>query len=332
MHNLDITNGQAAFVSAHTDAWHMLGKTLDHSFTAEEAMQEGLLGGWNVRKSPLLTIDEQGRTMPLPGMNAVIRDNPVVPGQVDVLSKYGVSDSYRIIQNEEHADLLNTLVDESGAHFETAGAIDGGRQVFISMKLPGHINIGGVDPVENYIAAINSHDGSMAFTLMVTPVRIVCANTLNMAFQNQKHIFRIRHTSGAEKALRQQAREALDMTFNYLDGFQEQAERLINTTMTQSQFEQIIEREFGAAEDAALSAHTRADQKIETIVSLFADAATHEGMRDTAWAGLNALTEYADHFSATRGGDAEASRAQRALLDPEFKNKAMRLIMAEAGL
>lgn len=327
-HALDITDGVASFVSAHTDAWHQLGSTLDHAFTAEEAMSEGHLGGWNVRKIPAFAIDPAtGLQIPMSGRNAVIRDNPVVPGRVDFLGDVG--NEYQIIQNEQHAGLLNALVDESGAHFETAGALYGGRQVFLSMKLPGHINIGGVDPVENYIAAINSHDGSMSFTLMVTPVRVVCANTLNMAFGNNSHVFRIRHTSGAETALRSKAREALDMTFNYLDGFQEQAEQLISTTMTQAQFEAIIEREFGAPDDASNAAVTRSENKIAQMTELFAEAQTQVGIRDTAWAGLNALTEWADHFAPTRGDDRENSRAQKALFDPSFKNQALRLMLAQ---
>lgn len=328
-HNLDITDGQTSFVSAHTDAWHALGTTLDHSFTAEEAMEHGLLGGWNVRKLPLQTVTESGKVIAIPNMNAVVRDNPVRKGQVDVLSRYGVSDSYRVIQNEEHAGLLNALVDESGASFETAGALDGGRQVFISMKLPGHINIGGVDPIENYIAAINSHDGSLAFTLMVTPVRIVCANTLNLAFSEQSHIYRVRHTSGAELAMHNQARQALDMTFNYLEGFQEEAEQLINTAMTQAQFEAIIEAEFGAKEDASGSAKTYATKRLDQMTELFAEAGTQDGIRDTAWAGLNALTEWADHYSLTRGGDVDTARATKALLDPSFKNRARKLMLAQ---
>lgn len=326
-HAIDTTNGQSSFVSAHEDAWHSLGTTLDHSFTAEEAMKEGLLGNWNVRKLPLFTTTEAGQQLDM-GTFAVVRDNPVRKNQVDVLGRYGVSEAYQIIQNEEHAGLLNALVDESGAHFATAGALDGGRQVFITMKLPGHINVGGVDPVENYIAAINSHDGSMAFTLMVTPVRIVCANTLNLAFDKQKHMFRVRHTSGAEKALRQQARQALDLSFNFLDGFQQEADRLVNTSMTQAKFEALIEREFGAGADASPATITRATKRLDEINELFAEANTQEGVRDTAWAGLNALTEWADHFSPTRGEDRDASRAQKALLDPSFKNKALQLMLS----
>ena len=324
--NLDTTDGQTAFVSAHTDAWHLLGTTLDHSFTAEEAMREGHLGGWNVRKAPAYTVDPvTGLTIPMVGRAAILRDNPIREGQVDFLGDNG--EDYQIIQNEQHADLLNMLVDESGAHFETAGALDGGKRVFITMKLPGHISVGKVDQVENYIAAINSHDGSLSFTLMVTPVRIVCANTLNMAFSNNSHMFRVRHTSGAEKALRQQAREALEFSFNYLDGFQAEAERLVNTTLTQVRFEEIISREFGPKADAAPATITRSERKIEEMVELFAEANTQDGIRNTAWAGLNALTEWADHFSPARGDDRDGTRATKAVMYPAFKNRARELML-----
>lgn len=326
---IDTTDGQSAFVSAHTGAWHQLGTTLNHSFTAEEAMKEGLLGGWDVRKLPLTATTPDGIELPIPDRMAVVRTNPVRRHQTDVLGTVGTD--YQIIQNEAHADLLNALVDESGAHFETAGALGNGSRVFITMKLPSHINVGGVDPVENYIAAINSHDGSMSFTLMVTPVRIVCANTLNLAFSSYSHLVRIRHTSGAEAAVRRQAREALDMSFNYLEGFQEQAERLINTTMTQSTFEQLIEREFGAGEDAAPATVTRTERKLEEMAELFADTWTQEDIRNTAWAGLNALTEWSDHYAPTRGQNQDMDRSRKAILNPAFKNRALDLMMSQVS-
>lgn len=327
-HEIDTTNGQSSFVAARDDAWHQLGITLDHSFTAEEAMEHGLLGGWNVRKVLVTAEAAPGLRITIPGMNAVVRDNPVESGQVDVLSKYNVSDTFQIIQNEEHAGLLNAIVDESGANFETAGALYGGRQVFISMKLPGHISIGGVDPVNNYLTAINAHDGSSSFTLMITPVRVVCANTLNAAFANHSHLLRIRHTSGAQRLMVQQAREALEVTFKYLDAFQEEAERLINATMTQVQFEEIIAKEFGAARDAHPGTITRTENKLDQLSQLFSEAYTQDGIRNTAWAGFNALTEWSDHFSPARGEDHDTARALRAVLDPSFKNQALRMMMA----
>ncbi len=255
----------------------------------------------------------------------MLRDNPVTHDP-EALSS-GVSDGYRIIQNEEHAGLLNALVDESGAHFETAGAFSGGRRVFITMKLPGHINVGGVDPVDTYLAAINSHDGSLAFTFMVTPVRIVCANTLNVALNNRSHQFRVRHTSGAQRAMVTQARQVLGMTFDYLNDFQAQAEQMINTTLSQVEFEEIILREFGPAEDASPVATTRAQKKIEQMADLFSNAATQAEVRETAWAGFNALAEWNDHYAPTRGDERDTSRATKAVMNSGFKTRALELML-----
>lgn len=327
-HNLDTTAGQTSFVSAREDAWHQLGTVLPDVFTADEAMTHGHLGGWNVRKSLLETVVD-GQRIVLPGKFATVRDNPIVKGQVDVLGTVGAA--YHVQQNEALAGLLDSLVDESGAKFETAGAIDGGKKVFVTMKMPGHIRIGGVDPVDNYIAAMTSHDGQLATTLMVTPIRIVCQNTMNLAFQNASNTFRVRHTVGASRILLEQARKALDFTFGYLEGFQEEAEQLINTTMTQNRFEEIIQNAFGAPEDAPVATQSRAGNKLEEMAELFSDAFTQEGVRETAWAGLNALTEWYDHFSPVRAaglrGEQEA-RSAKALLDPSFKNTALKLMMA----
>lgn len=332
-HNLDITNGQASFVSARENAWHCLGNVLPDTFTAEQAMEHGLLGGWDLRKQAIFT-QVAGKQLVIPRQYAVVRNNPVVAKQVDVLGVVG--EAYQVMQNEQLAGLLNALVDESGAHFETAGAIDGGRKVFITMKLPGNIKIGGVDRVDQYIAAMTSHDGSTSTQFMVTPVRVVCENTLNMAFgsgRGNSGMFRVRHTVGAEKILIQQAREAMDFTFDYLEGFQEQAEQLINTTMTQGQFEEIIARNFGAPDDAPLSTITRTENKLDQMAQLFSDALTQDGVRNTAWAGLNALTEWYDHYSPVRGagvntGTEDELRSRKALLDPTFKNDALRIMMA----
>lgn len=311
--------------AAHLTAIEKLGTRLDETFTAEQAMELAQLANWNVRKQPLFTSAPDGSPLAVPGKHALVRDNPVSAGRIDILGTAG--EAYQAIQNEEHAALLNALVDESGAHFELAGSVDGGRKVFISMKLPGHINVGGVDPINNSILAINSHDGSMAFTLMAAPVRYACGNVLNIPYKGMSNVIRIRHTSGAQKHLVTQAREALDVTFNYLEGFQEQAEQLIQTTMSQARFEEIITREFGPEEGASAATVTRSDRKVEQMAELFADAQTQDGIRDTAWAGFNALTEWVDHYSPTRGDDRENSRAEKAILYPALKHRALELML-----
>src|SRR5690606_22812799 len=138
-------------------------------------------------------------------------------------------------------------------------------------------------------------------------------------------------TSGSDRAIVQQAREALDLTFNYLDGFQEQADQLINTTLTQGRFEEIIAPELGVGDDAAAATVSRTQHEPAEVAAGLADATTQEEIRNTAWAGLGALTEWADHFSPARGEARDVARATKAILEPGFKNKALKLMMAEVG-
>jgi len=323
--SIETKGSKAAFVSAHTSAWHQLGTTLPDCFTAEEAMRIGHLGGWNVRKAPLYVELEGGKSLAVPDAFGVLRDNPFTPGQVDVLGHVGKA--YVPVQNEAHAEFLNTLVDEGGAHFDTAGSLDGGKRVFLTMALPGHIKIGGIDPVDMYLAAVNSHDGSLAFTIMVTPIRVVCANTLNAAFANHSHIVRIRHTTNANKNITR-ARETLELSFEYLDAFQMEAEQMIQTTLTEDRFAEIVTAEFGPAEDASQAVQTRWDARLGEWLDLFSCADTQKEIRGTAWAGFNALTEWSDHFAPVRGGDDDNRRAERSVFDSRFADRARELMMA----
>ena len=320
----------AAALFAREDAWHKLGTTLPDAFSAEDAMTLAHLGGWNVRKTPLTTITEEG-VIDVPDRWAVVRNNPFTAGRVDALGVVG--NHYVPIQNEEHATFLDALVDESGAHFETAGSLRGGREVFVTMKLPDHITVGGIDPVEQYIAAINSHDGTSSFRLMVTPVRIVCANTLQAAMGNNRGVFNIRHTINSAQAINV-AREALDMSFSYLNEFQAEAERMIQETMTRAQFRKIVEAEFGAAADAPQRTKTSRDNIVQQYMTLFSNADTQKEVRNTRWAAYNVFTEYADHFSNVQsaGGDIATARAQRTILGAgnDIKQRAFELFRVPA--
>ncbi len=237
-HELETIGRRTAFVSAREHAWHKLGQVLPGAFTAAEAMQHAQLGGWNVRKEPLQTV-VVGRdgvtTLPIENKFATVRTNPET-GTPEVLGVVG--SAYRPIQNEAHCEILDALVDESGAHFETAGSLKGGRQVFLTMKLPHGIQVGGVDHVDTYVAALNSHDGSTAFRLLVTPIRVVCANTQAAAIRRAKASFSIQHSAGAPGRI-QAAREALGLTFAYMDAFQAEAEKMLDAGTTEAEFVQI---------------------------------------------------------------------------------------------
>jgi Domain of unknown function (DUF932) len=103
-----------------------------------------------------------------------------------------VGDRYRIVQNDEAFQFVDQLIG-SAMHFETAGRLHGGRQVWVLARLPEHIEVGG-DPVRCYVLLLNSHDGTTAVVAASTPVRVVCQNTLNWALTRAHQRYSIRHT------------------------------------------------------------------------------------------------------------------------------------------
>ncbi|HEY5514711.1 MAG TPA: DUF932 domain-containing protein, partial [Pengzhenrongella sp.] len=238
-HQIETHGHQAAALYARTDPWHRLGTTVaGEAFTAEDAMTLGHLGGWTVRKVALSATEVTAdgvTTMDVPGF-ATVRTNPFTAAP-EALGVVGAG--YTPLQNEEHAQFLNHLADASGATFDTAGSLRGGRQVFVTMRLPQHLTIGGTDRVDLNIAALNSHDGTSAFRVLVTPVRVVCANTQHAALRDHVSSWSIRHTRNAKAAV-QAARDSLGLTFAYVEAFEAEAERLIDTATTDAQFFDLV--------------------------------------------------------------------------------------------
>jgi len=324
MHEIDITAGVASFANARTDHWHRLGQSVGHAMTAREALDAAHLAGWNVRKmalqvpqQPIITAD--GATTPDPlevaDFYATVRTNPI-NGGTDVLGVVG--SKYVPVQNEASCDLLDALVDEAGdARYETAGALRGGRETFITMKLPNTMIFDGVDGSQDrtdfYLAGLNSHDGSSAFRLLVTPVRIVCANTQSAAISRAKASFSIRHTGGATASIAA-ARNALKLTWRYIEAFETEAAALYAQPMDTDHMRHFANTllEVDDAGSAATARHRR--DKASGIVTLWTSSPTIAPIAGTRWAAYNAVTEFLDHVVPVRGArTAGAARQARAL-------------------
>ncbi len=299
-HQIETHGDQAAALFAHQDPWHRLGTTVrDLAFTAEQAMTLGHLGGWTVRKAPLtatLLADDGVTTLDAPGY-ATVRDHPFT-GKPDVLGVVGTG--YEPLQNEDHAAFLNHLADESGAIFDTAGSLRGGRQVFLTMRLPDSLSIGGTDRVDLFIAALNSHDGTSAFRLLLTPIRVVCANTQAAALAHHRASFSVRHTRNA-KATVAAARDALGLTFAYATAFQAEAEKLLHQPITDAAFHDLIDATFGPPDPDGTARALNADtDRRDVLMGLLYDAPTQSGIRGTAWGAYQAVVEYVDHYAPVR--------------------------------
>lgn len=301
-HDLEQTNGTTFFADSRDDAWHQLGQQVNRTMTAEEVLDFAHLSRWNVRKMPAWTNDEHGRVIPMTGRFATLRTNPLT-----LATEYlgDVGPRYEVIQNESLVEFMNALVDESGAHFETAGSLRGGTQVFVTMKVPDYMVLTSPDgktedKTDLYIAVMNSHDGYGSLSVRTTPVRIVCRNTQNAAIANTKSLWLTRHTMNALKAV-ESARQALQLTFTYADAFAEEMNKLIEREMEFAQIEQAVNAIFLVEEaETERVRNARLDNAAQVMTGL--NLATVAGFENTAYGVYNAVTEWADHRVEFRPG------------------------------
>ena len=327
MHDLEIfADGTASMFSARVTPWHQLGVVTADCVTAAEAMRLARLD-WKVTKHPVQTVvvTEDGvSTIDVPGKYATVRTNPET-GKLDPLGIVG--EQYTVVQNLDNAEFLDALVGESGAHFETAGSLKNGRRTFVSMKLPETMLIGGSDRVDLYLTATNTHDGTGSFTTLVSPVRVVCANTLDYALTRAVQKIQLRHSSGVLGRI-QEARDTMKMTFAYVEEFQVMAEAMLAKTVDEIQFEQVVDGIWAPTkEKSGLLTKGTTDRKL-ALKQLFTGAETNAFGRGTAWGALNAITEYTDWFAPeTANGLTRAHRVADGALAP-VKNKALRLLQA----
>jgi len=324
-HNIEqFADGTSAFFSHREVAWHKLGTITPNALTAEEALETAQLN-WPVKVSeePVRTIVD-GQTIILKDKYFTYRKHP----KTGYTALGVVGNRYTPIQNTEAFDFLNLIADESGAQFETAGSLKSGGRVFMTMKFPNSLTLGGVDVVDNYIMAVNSHDGSSSFHVAVTPIRAVCTNTVRLALNQAKSKISLRHTSGATAKV-QQARETLGIVFKYQDAFEQEVEQLLSQKFTDAQYKKFVEVLVPEPKgELSTRAENAFEQKRNELFALW-KAPTQSNIAGTKWGAYNAVAEWSDWAKPVRSKEGKDElRAERLILgtSEKFKSKAQNLL------
>lgn len=289
-------------------AWDVLGTRLAGVRGSIDAMKESQLAGWNVRKVTMTAaeVTESGvTTIDVPDRWATVRSNPATGG-TEYLGVVG--SHYQPIQNEEHATLLDAVIDTGDAEWVAAGASHGGKRTFMTMRLPDVVQVGGRDALGLYLVAFNSHDGSSSFKFAVTPVRVACTNMQAAALKGAVSSFSIRHTAGAGRELAE-ARRALDLTYKYTEEFEREAELLLSRDFATRQFDRFADSLFGIRDEGKASKRALANR--DGLAALYRDSDTLDGIRGTRWGAYQAVTEFIDHVAPVRGRNQVLARATR---------------------
>jgi len=296
-HDLEIQNGKTSFASFREPAWHGLGTVFTEEKTTAEMLEAASLNGWNVRLEDLetpshLTSDK--------AYQYVLRTNPTDKTQTDILGVVG--ERYHVMQNEDLFSFGDNILD-GGGRWETAGSIKGGRVVFGALALERET---------------------------ITPVRVVCANTLNLALgsikkkNGVKQSFKIRHTQTASGKV-QIARETLGMANKYMDEFDMMAKAMIEKEVNAKSFNDIVLAAYPKPEKDAKGAIKKWENKIDLVNDIY--TGEFNGMiAGNAWGAFNALTERLDWYRSARGNSNESILASASGFDPAINAEKNRLL------
>ena len=316
-----------SFASFRQPAWHGLGVVFDEEKNTAEMLNAANLSNWNVRLEDLeipshLTSDKS--------YQYVIRTNPLDTNQKDVLGVVG--ERYVPLQNEDLFAFGDNILD-GGGRWETAGSLKSGRVVFGSLALDREVVLdpnGVADKIKTYLLINTSHDGSIAIQASITPVRVVCANTLNLALRTTKkkdgvkQSFKIRHTQTAQGKV-QVAREALGLANAYMDEFSKLANELYQKEVDAKKFNEIILAAYPKPDKDSKGSIKKWENKIDLINDIY--TGEFNGMiAGTAWGALNALTERLDWHRSSRGGSNENILAGASGFDVAINSEKNRLL------
>lgn len=318
-----------SMVSAGLKPWHQdLGigvkERADELMTWEEAYERAGLT-WEVEKRKVYA-GSKHRSIAVPGYVATVRADKDIPLGV-------VKESYSVIQNSECFAFLNALVDSGDLQYETAGSLQQGRMVWALAHVPADIDLGEGGNVKSYLLMTNNHDGRGAATAAVTPIRVECQNTLDAALRTQRR-FAIRHIGNTVSKL-EEARQALGITFAYMETFEAVARRLLGTPLSAKEIVALTEELVPSPRDPDEPVPTRTLNRREAILSIVNGADNLQNVKGTAWGFYNAVAQYADHeitYRETKGSPRAENRALAIIggSASEMKDKALALVLPSA--
>ena len=211
--------------SVREKPWHGLGTIVAEAPSSSEALRLAGLD-WEVEQQAIFT-----KSGVVEGFKANVRST-------DKKALGVVSDRYKIIQNKDAFAFTDKLLG-AGVRYETAGSLQGGKKIWLLATLPKEYIIAG-ERISPYLVFSNTHDGSGAVRVAITPIRVVCNNTLNLALNTATRSFSMVHTGDIGGKVNE-AKQTLFMADQYMENLGREFERLRKVKVTDQQVKEYIE-------------------------------------------------------------------------------------------
>ena len=271
--------------SVREKPWHGLGTIVKEAPTSADAIRLAGLD-WSVVQEPIYT-----------NFNRVVEGYRANVRSSDRKVLGVVSDRYKVVQNVDAFSFTDELLGK-GVRYETAGSLQEGKKVWLLARLPREYIIAG-ERISPYLVFSNTHDGSGSVKVAITPVRVVCNNTLNLALGTAKRSFSMIHTGNIQDKI-QEAKDTLFMAEEYMDCLGVEFEQLRRQKITDAQVKEYVELLLPMEKDPTPIQGKNIIRLREDMMKRYYDAPDLQKVGNNAYRFINAVSDFATHSNPLR--------------------------------
>lgn len=290
-HAIDETSGAPAMAYVGTEGkpWHGLGEPIQEGATIKQIEKAARLA-WKVERRPVLyQVGDSPDSVKVDGDHQVIfrSDTQAV---LDVTGK-----GYVPHQNSEVLEFFQEYLAAGEMFIDTAGALNGGKQIWVLAKLNKSFKLPGKDEVQGYVMLMNPHQYGKGMIGKMTAVRVVCWNTLMAALGAEGASVKIWHTAEFNKDRQEKVKEQLGIASERFEAFEDEAKILVRTKLVLDDAVKLTAGIFNTDTTDPLEKQGRTVQRVIELYQGAGKGAQLASSQETAWGLLNGVTQYIDH-------------------------------------
>jgi len=212
--------------------WHGLGVKVIDDLTPEQMMQKAGVD-WSVEKQDLIT--SGGSTVS--NKQALVRSSD---GSVlDVVGK-----GWNPVQNADAFNFFEEYVRAGDMQMHTAGSLNDGKMVWALAKANESFELFNGDVTENYFLFSNPHEFGKAIDIRMTPIRVVCNNTLTLSLSTSSDaMLKVNHRKEFDVA---EVKETLGIAKEKMEQYKSMAEFLGSKRYTSENIVEYFNEVFGS--------------------------------------------------------------------------------------
>ena len=263
--------------------WHGLGVKVIDDLTPEQMMQKAGVD-WTVEKQDMIT--SGGST--ITNKQALVRSSD---GSVlDVVGK-----GWNPVQNADAFNFFEEYVRAGDMQMHTAGSLNDGKMVWALAKTNESFELFNGDVTENYFLFSNPHEFGKAIDIRMTPIRVVCNNTLTLSLsQDSNAMVKVNHRKEFDSA---EVKEQMGIAKEKMEQYKTMAEFLGSKRYTSENIVQYFNEVFGSPAkekvDGELPFTTRNAKLAYENLDVQPGANFAQG---TWWTAFNSVTNMTDHL------------------------------------